>query len=79
MKAIATENRRRTSPSYIPLPWHIFAEFWRTVWVGWIVTFGPDPARTTYTRREEEFHASAIKRFVPGQTDKALKGEEVYD
>jgi len=54
MKAIATENRRRTSPSYIPLPWHIFAEFWRTVWVGCIVTFGPDPARTTYTRREED-------------------------
>jgi UDP:flavonoid glycosyltransferase YjiC (YdhE family) len=43
MKPIASENRTVDSPSFIPLPWHAFAEFARLVWVGCVVTFGPQP------------------------------------
>src|SRR5215469_8022022 len=37
-KPITAENRTTGSPTYVPLPWHVFAAFWRLVWVGCLVT-----------------------------------------
>jgi hypothetical protein len=44
MKPITAGNRT-VPPSSVPLPWEVFAEFWRVVWVGWVVTLGPDRGR----------------------------------
>ena len=41
MKSVAADNETVVSPSYIPLPWEVFAGFCRMVWVGGVVTFGP--------------------------------------
>jgi len=41
MKPITAENRTTGSPTYVPLPWHVFAAFWHLVWVGFVVAFGP--------------------------------------
>ena len=41
MKPVTADNETVVSPSYIPLPWEVFAGFCRMVWVGCVVTFGP--------------------------------------
>ena len=41
MKRETTEDRT-ASPSRIPLPWRVVAEYWRLVWMSCVVTFGPN-------------------------------------
>ena len=77
MKRITTENGRISAPSYIPLPWQVFAEFCRMVAVGCVVTFGPYPRRKTCEGQDED-QTFPNARFVQSQAEKALKGEEVY-
>jgi hypothetical protein len=46
MEPILAHNGTAVSPSsYVPLPWEAFAGFWRMVWVGSVVTFGPHPGQ----------------------------------
>jgi hypothetical protein len=46
MKPITADKGTAVPPSYIPLPWQVFAEFWRLVCLGCVVTFGPHPGRS---------------------------------
>jgi hypothetical protein len=77
MKRITTDNGRISAPSYIPLPWHVVAEFCRMIAAGCVVTFGPYPRRKTYEGQEED-QTFPHKRFFQSQAGKALKGGEVY-
>jgi hypothetical protein len=76
MKRITTENAT-SAPSYIPLPWHVFAEFCQMIAVGCVVTFGPHPRCKTHEGHEED-QTFPNARFIQSRAEKALKGEEVY-
>ena len=54
MKPITAEDRTTGSPTYVPLPWHVFVEFWRVVWVGFVVTFGPYAGRGANEAQEPD-------------------------
>jgi hypothetical protein len=63
MSPITAEDRTTGSPTYVPLPWHLFVEFWRVVWVGFVVTFGPYPGRGV----NEAQKPSPDATLVPGR------------
>jgi hypothetical protein len=64
MKPITAENRTTGSPTYVPLPWHVFAAFWRLVWVGFVVAFGPYSGRGVTRHRNPTIHRPTQRSFT---------------
>jgi len=77
MSPIMAEDRTTGSPTYVPLPWHLFVEFWRVVWVGFVVTFGPYPGRGVNEAQEPSPDATFVhtmKPWLPARPVKAGAG-----
>ena len=60
---IAVVNRTTPPYSYVPLPWEVFSEFFRVIWVGCVVTFGPhqEPKTNQVQAPEPDFGSPYIE------------------
>ena len=63
MRPSIADNGILVSRSYIPLPWQVFAEFWRMVWVGCVATIGPRAGRRLVPVYETD-HASSYTELA---------------
>jgi hypothetical protein len=78
MKTTKAEYNTPGPRRYIPLPWDVFCEFARMIFVGCVVTFGPRRRRRRKLVQELELLHSRLNSFTLETRIPRTERDEIY-